>query len=108
MHKRSHRAHGKQEETSDVAYDATTETRGSSGDLLRVDGLSLQFGGIQALAGVSLSVGRDAICGLVGPNGRIGSTIRPAMDSRQGAEDSSRCLDRGVVAAMKITPAFGP
>jgi len=34
-----------------------------------VDGLSLQFGGIQALAGVSLSVGRDAICGLVGPNG---------------------------------------
>ncbi|MFC4943522.1 ABC transporter ATP-binding protein [Pseudonocardia sp. GCM10023141] len=37
--------------------------------LLRVEGLSLAFGGVRALSGVDLTVAEGAICGLVGPNG---------------------------------------
>jgi branched-chain amino acid transport system ATP-binding protein len=37
--------------------------------LLRVEGLSLAFGGVRALTGVDLDVAEGAICGLVGPNG---------------------------------------
>jgi ABC-type branched-subunit amino acid transport system ATPase component len=37
--------------------------------VLRVDGVSLRFGGLWALQDVSLSVGRHEIVGLIGPNG---------------------------------------
>jgi branched-chain amino acid transport system ATP-binding protein len=37
--------------------------------LLRVEGLSLTFGGVRALSDVDLAVTEGAICGLVGPNG---------------------------------------
>jgi len=37
--------------------------------LLDVDGISIHFGGVQALGGVSLEVHRGEIVGLIGPNG---------------------------------------
>jgi len=37
--------------------------------LLRVEGLSKRFGGVEAVAGVSLHVGRGEIYSLIGPNG---------------------------------------
>lgn len=37
--------------------------------LLRVEGVSLRFGGLRALQDVSLSVARHEIVGLIGPNG---------------------------------------
>src|SRR5574343_145462 len=37
--------------------------------LLRVEGLTKRFGGVEAVAGVSLHVGRGAIYSLIGPNG---------------------------------------
>jgi branched-chain amino acid transport system ATP-binding protein len=38
-------------------------------DILAVEGLSLSFGGVQALAGVDLGVGPGTIAGIIGPNG---------------------------------------
>ena len=37
--------------------------------LLQVDDLSLRFGGVHALSGVTFAVGEREICGVIGPNG---------------------------------------
>ena len=38
-------------------------------ELLRLDGVGIRFGGLQAVAGLSFSVGRGQVVGLIGPNG---------------------------------------
>ncbi|MES2481297.1 MAG: ABC transporter ATP-binding protein [Pseudomonadota bacterium] len=47
----------------------TTDTRPPGETLLSLSGVSLSFGGIKALQGVSFEVQEGSICGLIGPNG---------------------------------------
>ena len=47
----------------------------AQGPLLRVRDLSLQFGGVVALAGVSLDLEEGSIVGLIGPNGAGKTTL---------------------------------
>jgi len=43
--------------------------------MLALEDVTVRFGGITALAGVALSVGRGEVCGLIGPNGAGKTTL---------------------------------
>ena len=44
-------------------------------DLLKVDGVTVEFGGITALSGLTFTVREGEICGLIGPNGAGKTTV---------------------------------
>jgi branched-chain amino acid transport system ATP-binding protein len=62
--------------------------------LLRVSGLSLRFGGIQALVGVGVEVEERSIVGLIGPNGAGKTTLFNCI-SRLYRPDAGDILFRG-------------
>ena len=45
------------------------ETRNIGDTLLKVDNISLSFGGVKAITGVSLEIREREICAIIGPNG---------------------------------------
>lgn len=66
---------------SETVEEATTGKRQAPGDVLRLDGVSKQFGGFKAVDGVAFTVGRGEIFGFLGPNGAGKSTtIRMILD----------------------------
>jgi branched-chain amino acid transport system ATP-binding protein len=58
-----------------VAVPAVGPSRGGSDPLLVTRGVRKSFGGVSAVAGVDLAIGRGEILGLVGPNGAGKTTL---------------------------------
>jgi branched-chain amino acid transport system ATP-binding protein len=78
--------------------------RGSSADAvaLRVESVSLRFGGIVALDSLTFSIERGQICGLIGPNG-AGKTTMFNVISRLYTPDDGRITFEG--ADLLAVPA---
>jgi branched-chain amino acid transport system permease protein len=60
---------------------------------LTLDGVVKGFGGVEALAGVSLSVGRGEIVGLIGPNGSGKTTLLNIVSGLYRADAGAIALD---------------
>ena len=59
-----------------ASADAVSSTAvAGAGEILKADGVLMQFGGLKALNNVSLSIQRGTIHGLIGPNGSGKSTM---------------------------------
>jgi branched-chain amino acid transport system ATP-binding protein len=67
---------------------------------LQVDNLVVQYGGVRAVDGVSISVPSGQICGLIGPNGAGKSTIIDAITGRRKPTSGKVTLRGFDVSAM--------
>ena len=82
--------------------------------LLRIEGLSVRFGGIVALDGVGFDVAAGQVCGLIGPNGAGKSTLFNCLSRLYGWQAgriafAGRALDtlpRHRMAALGIGRTF--
>lgn len=63
-------------DASSVLASSTAAGRGGAGvPILRIEDLSIRFGGLSALNGINLEVGREEIRAIIGPNGAGKSTF---------------------------------
>jgi branched-chain amino acid transport system ATP-binding protein len=68
--------------------------------LLAVDAVSLRFGGLRALDGVSFDVPRGTICGLIGPNGAGKTTLINVISGLTPASSGRILLDDEPIAGL--------
>ena len=67
---------GDHEEVDDsISFISTVANKNTGAELLKVDSVLMQFGGLKALNNVDLSIKRGTIHGLIGPNGSGKSTM---------------------------------
>jgi len=67
---------GDHEEVDDtISFISTVANQNTGAELLKVDSILMQFGGLKALNNVDLSIKRGTIHGLIGPNGSGKSTM---------------------------------
>ncbi len=67
---------GEHEEVdSSISFISTVANQNTGEELLKVDSVLMQFGGLKALNNVDLSIKRGTIHGLIGPNGSGKSTM---------------------------------
>jgi branched-chain amino acid transport system ATP-binding protein len=92
-----------------------------SSELLRVDDLHCDFGGVHAVNGAAFSIGRSVITGLIGPNGAGKSTvlnaiagfIKPSSGSiifdgqHIAGLPSHRVARHGVIRTFQLPRVFG-
>lgn len=72
--------------------------------VLRIEGLSKHFGGARALDGVSLSIGRQEVHGLLGQNGSGKSTLIKVLSGFHEPDPGARLWIDGREVALPIPP----
>jgi len=104
----------------DSAHPAKDGQTGACGmSLLQVRNIQARFGGVVALAGVSLDVPEGSIFGLIGPNGAgkttlinlVSGLIAPSaghivFDGRRGPWSIAQTVRHGIVRTFQQTRAF--
>jgi ABC-type multidrug transport system ATPase subunit len=70
-----------------VSPQASAPARGPHDDLLRVGGLTKHYGRTIALSGVSFTVRRGEVLGLIGPNGSGKTTLFECLGGVLPADD---------------------
>jgi ABC-type branched-subunit amino acid transport system ATPase component len=74
--------------------------------LLRTDGIEKAYGGVQALAGASISVDEGTIAGLIGPNGSGKTTLFNVITGYQRADDGQVRLGGKVITNLAPDKVF--
>jgi branched-chain amino acid transport system permease protein len=90
---------GKAQDLPAPAPDPAARPRMDAGPLLEIDGIEKRFGGVTALAGVTLAVAPGEILGVIGPNGS-GKTTLLNIVGGQGRADAGglRFLGREIAS----------
>ena len=70
--------------------------------MLDLEDVTVRFGGINALDGVSLSVGRDTVCGLIGPNGAGKTTLFDVISGVRRPSRGQVTIDGVDVSSMGV------
>ena len=65
----------------------------ATSSLLRLDGISLAFGGVKAITDISFAVERGEICSLIGPNGAGKSSLLNVINGVYQAQSGSVTFD---------------
>jgi branched-chain amino acid transport system ATP-binding protein len=71
-------------------------------ELLHAEGLSVSFGGVRALADLSLTVNEGQIVGLIGPNGAGKTTALDALSGFMSAKGTVHLCGQDITAASPV------
>ena len=71
-------------------------------EVLRAEGLSVRFGGVQAVSGLDLSVQRGELIGLIGPNGAGKTTALKLLTGVQSPDTGSVFLNGEDVTRLPV------
>ncbi|MEO7151721.1 MAG: ABC transporter ATP-binding protein [Burkholderiaceae bacterium] len=80
---------------------------GRASALLSVRGVTVRFGGIVALDGVSFDVARGQVCGLIGPNGAGKTTLFNCLSRLYQYQSGDILFEGRSIAAMPTHAAAG-
>ncbi len=83
-----------------------TDRAGEAGELLRVEHLTMRFGGLVAVAGLSFSARRGGITAIIGPNGAGKTTVFNCITGFYKPAAGRIALAHGSEAAFEALPGL--